>query len=141
MQVFLSYANSDRELARDLTSRLSEEGYRVWNDEQFLPGDNVLLALGKALERSDAMVVLLSPASVESKSVRWEIEYALGSERYAQRLIPVLVQDSPKIPWILRKLPLIKVDKNWKQASERVIEALKQVQSATHHKPRRARAR
>lgn len=105
MQVFLSYSEADRAFARKLSSRLSEQGLDVYdpNDDLF-PGDNWPLKIGKALQESKAMVVLLSPDSMKSEWVRSEIEYALGDHNYKGRLFPVLVRPTHKIPWILRDI-------------------------------------
>jgi hypothetical protein len=140
MQVFISHSNaqSDRDFAKALAERLVTEGYQVWSDAQMLPGDNWPLQIGQALEHSKAMVVLLSPDAVQSHWVRHQIEYALGSEKYAQRVIPVLLRDSPDIPWILLKLNIIQ-EKNREQALERITQALSRVEPP--RKPRTARTR
>ena len=61
------------------------------------------------------MVVLLTPAAVESPYVRREMEYALGAKRYSNRLIPVtfgareqLEEDS--VPWIIRHMPWVELE-------------------------------
>ncbi len=59
------------------------------------------------MKSAEAMVVLLSPEAIESRWVSHEIEYALGAKRLQDRLIPVLVRPTKKIPWILRELQLI----------------------------------
>jgi hypothetical protein len=115
MKVFLSYAHKDSSLAGKIASALESKGFDVWNAEtEVLPGDNFAEKISDALKDSDAMVVLLSPASLESNYVQWEIEYALGNKSYKQRVIPVLVGSeenisSESIPWILRKLQMIRL--------------------------------
>jgi TIR domain len=105
MGVFISYAPADRDWAKKLYRELTEAGLEVWLDAvSLLPGDNWYLETGKALSEADAMVVLLSPAAAEADSVGRDVQYALGSERFRDRLIPVLLQPSDKIPWILRRL-------------------------------------
>ena len=71
-----------------------------------LPGENVSAVLGRALDRADAVIVLVSPAAMKSPAVRHEIQFALGQERFQNRLIPVLAKQTPAddIPWILRTL-------------------------------------
>jgi len=49
--------------------------------------------MGKALEESDAMVVLLSPEAARSESVQREIDYALVSLNYKNK-----VNSSPGAP-------------------------------------------
>ena len=69
-----------------------------------MPGDNAASEISDALEGSDAVIVLVAPESMRSAWVRQEINFALGSPRYAGRLIPVLVKPTDEIPWILQKL-------------------------------------
>ncbi|MGC2238662.1 MAG: toll/interleukin-1 receptor domain-containing protein [Pyrinomonadaceae bacterium] len=125
MKVFLSYAHKDSSLASKIASTLESKGFDVWNAEtEVLPGDNFAEKISDALKESDAMVVLLSPASLESNYVQWEIEYALGNKSYKQRVIPVLVGSEENIslesiPWILRKLQMIRLTEP-EQADEEI---------------------
>jgi len=132
MRVFLSHSHKDGELARELVSRLAAEGFRVWDDAELVPGDNWALAIGKALEESDAMIVLLSPDAARSDSVVREVEYALTSPRYKNRLLPVVVRPTARIPWILRKLPLIRLYENPAEGTDRVVEGVRQLAKATN---------
>lgn len=117
MKVFLSHAYKDSSLAREIASALKIKGFDVWNAQtEVLPGDNFAEKISDALEESDAMVVLLSPASLESQNVLWEIDYALGNKSYNRRVIPVLIgseenMSAESIPWILRKLQIIRLPK------------------------------
>jgi len=127
MQVFISHASSDRGFARELASRLSEAGFEVLDPEQDVSGgENIPLKIGQALEQSDAMIVLLSPEAVRTPSVRREIDYALGSTRFEQRLISVLLRPTEDVPWILRKLPMIAAGKDMARTSNRLIQQLRQ---------------
>jgi hypothetical protein len=126
MRIFFSYAASDRDFAKDIASRLAEEGYEVSHpDQELSPGDNWSLKIGEALRDSKAMVVLLTPEAVRSDWVRREIEYALGSKNYKGRLIPVVIRPTQDIPWILRKFPMIQASKNPVETSKRIVEALR----------------
>lgn len=128
MKVFLSYDERDKETAEGLASRLSQAGHDVWwADGRILPGDNWGLEVGKALEECEAMVVLLSPAALASRAVRGDINFALSTPSYADRLIPVQVATTPpeKIPWILRKLKIIRFGPtNRAEAVRRIVERL-----------------
>ena len=131
MKVFLSYSAADRELARELVSRLRAEGFDVWQFDELAPGDNWALAIGKALEESDAMIVLLSPDAAKSEWVEREVEYALTSPRYKNRLLPVVVKPTRRIPWILRKLPLIRLYEDPVDGTDRVVDGVRQLAKAT----------
>lgn len=108
MKVFLSYSHADSQLAAQISHGLQQSGLQVWApDLNLLPGDNWAAELGRALEESNAMVVLLTPSTPDSH-VKRDIEYALGAKNYSNRLIPVAVGDPTRIradliPWIVRR--------------------------------------
>lgn len=115
MKVFISYAHANRDLAKKVSESLKHAGFTVWDsEEEVLPGDNWAEKIASALEEADAMVVLLTEESLLSRAVRREIDYALGKKTFKDRLIPVFV-GSPEmlseenIPWILRRLKIIKL--------------------------------
>ena len=125
MKLFMSYASSDKDVAAKLAAKLEEAGYEVWSpDHHLFPGDNWPLKIGEALQQADGMVVLLSPDSVKSDSVRREIDFALGSLRFQDRLITVLVRPTEDIPWILRKLKYVRLGKNLANAARRIVDQL-----------------
>ncbi len=127
MQVFISYACEDGELARRLSRSLQDAGFDVWLDENnILPGDNWAEKVSQALKESQAMVVLVSPAAMDSKWVRHEIEFALGAKEYSGRLVPVFVGPRDKIPkdklpWSLRRLRGIELTDQTEEESLREI--------------------
>ena len=125
-RVFLSYADSDRPLAATLAKDLNAAGFTVWSDYEVLPGDNWARKVAKALEESDAMVVIVSPAAGKSERVHREVEFALGSRRYADRLIPVVVKPTRDMAWILDELDPVSVKKVKGKVSRHVIEALQE---------------
>lgn len=132
MKVFISHAHNDKPLARKLAGVLEHAGFDVWHDELVLPGDNWANEIGKNLEDSDAMVVLLTPASLNSKTVRDELKYALGAKNFSHRLIPVVVgspedHSEKKIPWILRRLNVINLPEhgNNEDVFQQITQALK----------------
>lgn len=128
MQIFLSYARADEEFAKTLATHLSRRGFSVWSpEEELLPGDNVWSRIGKALEMSKAMVVLLSPDSMRSDYVRREIEYALGDPNYEGRVFPVQVRPTHDVPWILGKLRTLDGRLSPAKVSDSIADALKQV--------------
>jgi hypothetical protein len=123
MSVFVSYSSTDQKWAKELISHLVEEGLKVRDPRsEFFPGDNWSLEIGKALESSNALVLLVSPSAMKSESFRRETEYALGSKRFRDRLIPVIVKDTPKLPWILRHLNPEKGDPS--RVSKRILKRL-----------------
>jgi hypothetical protein len=131
MKVFISYSQADQAIAKDLVSLLAAAGVRAWDAESELtPGDNWAMRIGQALEESDAMIVLLSPDSVKSEWVRREIEYALSSPNYRDRLIPVIVRPTRKIPWILRDLSLVDLHADPDEGKKLVVSRVRHLAKA-----------
>lgn len=137
MQIFISRANQDRELARKLIAELVHAGVEVWDpDEQIYPGDNWAEKIGQALESSEAMVVLVSRDALSSGLVAHDVQFALTSGHYQGRVIPVLVdfvtfQAGKDVPWILFKLDPVYVQSlcpNFDEVVKR-IQALTQTSS------------
>ncbi len=118
MQIFISHSHNDENVAQKVASWLRAYGLDVWEaSNEILPGDNWAAKISQGLQESNAMVVLLTPESLKSTWVRRDIEYALGSKRYRQRLIPVLVDPDQAIaetdiPWILKRLNIINLTKH-----------------------------
>lgn len=127
MNVFISYSHADKKWADALRSGLTEAGFEVSvPGDDIEAGENWHLEIGKALDRANAMVVLLSPDSVASRNNRAEIEFALGSPHFRDRLISVLVKPTDDVPWILRKQQFIRATKNVGDTVHRVVTALQQ---------------
>ncbi|MGO8748576.1 MAG: toll/interleukin-1 receptor domain-containing protein [Thermoguttaceae bacterium] len=110
MKVFLSHARKDGALARQLADQLTRRGFVVWlSEDNIAPGDNWAKKTGKALDDAEWMVLLFTPAAMESDSLRQNIEFALGSRRYEGRVFSVFVgptlEAGKDVPWILLKLP------------------------------------
>jgi hypothetical protein len=136
MQVFLSYAEQDKSLARRVADGLEragrDGGLKVWFAErEILPGQNWAEEIARALKESEAMVILLTPDALSSTQVRREIEYALGEEAYSHRVVPVMVGPpeqlpSKDIPWILKRLTSVSLPENGRQDKvlKQITEAL-----------------
>ena len=125
-QIFISYADPDQEFARELGKKLSTYGLTVWSaDVELATGENWALEIGKALDKSDAMVVVLSPDTLNSRVMNSEIDYALTNERFAGRIFPVVVRRTPKknIPWIFEQMNLLHTNDPGKVGRE-VLKAL-----------------
>ncbi len=116
MNVFISHSFADAKLAKRLADSLREADFQVWDDTQILPGENWGESLSKALDESEAMIVLLTPNSVRSSNIAYEVGYALGKQVYKGRLIPVIAAppeqfDPGEIPWVfnLQQFQMIRV--------------------------------
>ena len=98
---FVSYARSDSEFALRLGRDLKSAGVSVWLDQLDIPlGERWDKAVQNALVRCDRMVVILSPAAVESDNVMDEVAYVLKKRK---PVIPVL-HLSCDVPYQLDRL-------------------------------------
>jgi hypothetical protein len=114
MRIFISHASEDSEAAGELARAIASRGHDVIARD----------SSAEALRSADAMVVLVSGRSVESPFVRREIEFALETPRFADRLIPVLIETTSGAPWILRKFKSFPAGADLAQTGQRVAEAL-----------------
>ena len=131
MNVFLSHSHADKKWADAIRAGLVAEGFQVLNPAaDITPGLNWHLETGKALERSDAMIVLLSPDSVASPTVHSEIDYALSTSKFRGRLIPVLLKPTAEVPWILQQQEFIRATKDVGATVRHVSSALKKSEAA-----------
>jgi hypothetical protein len=86
--IFLSYANEDRETARAVAGLLESAGCTVWWDRRIPAGRTWRSMIEEALRDMRCMVVLWSTHSVDSDWVKEEAEEA----RALGKLIPVLIE-------------------------------------------------
>lgn len=112
MKVFISHALADKDLAHGVAEALRASGFQVWDESQMFPGDNWGAQLGQALHDADAMVILLTPHSLQAPNIQYDISYVLGKKDYKGRVVSVLAappEQLPRdeIPWVLNKLPMI----------------------------------
>lgn len=99
--VFFSYSRQDSEFALKLGKDLRASGISIWLDQlDIKPGERWDVAIEKTLAECSRILVVLSPASVESTNVMDEVSYALEERRV---VIPVLHRDC-EIPFRLRRL-------------------------------------
>jgi tetratricopeptide (TPR) repeat protein len=87
-KVFLSYDREDLATAKTVAAYLEAAGHAVWWDRNIRGGAQYSQEIERALEDSDAVVVLWSKASVNSEWVRDEA--AEGRDRGT--LVPVLIE-------------------------------------------------
>lgn len=100
--VFISYSTQNRAIADRLAQDLARSGLRVFYDKELVPGEAWELRLEQQLRNARYILVLLSPAYVQSEWARRELEIAALSESEGEiRIIPVLIENT-EIPAFLR---------------------------------------
>jgi hypothetical protein len=125
MKAFLSYARPDREIARVIADGLRTAGHNVWFDEiELTAGAGWGREIEEALNDSRAMIVLVSPASMDSKEVRREIEHAFLARNFAHRVLPVYVKPTRDVPWFLGTLQAVRAGSDPAEAIQQIKDAL-----------------
>ncbi len=94
--VFISHATADDSFVRQLRQALEGQGIAVWVDSRNLRGgDQLAPDIQQAIVQARQFIVVLSPATINSPWVRWEIQWALEVEQQRQgrdyRVIPLLL--------------------------------------------------
>jgi len=103
-QVFLSYhhVQPDEQLAKKLCAFLQERGLRVFIDSQIRPGSRWSEEIDQQLRASDAFVVFLSKASIDSDMLRKEVMIAYKIFKAGQMTIfPVRIGFQEELPFTL----------------------------------------
>ncbi len=85
--VFLSYARDDVDTAKRLAEIIAQAGHEVWWDRHIQGGSRFTNEIDRALKEAEAVVVLWSPASVQSAWVQDEA----AEGRDSGRLVPVAI--------------------------------------------------
>ena|SRR5438105_3494907 len=114
MHIYISHREQDAPLVRELAQRLHEAGFDAWNPyDEVEPGENWSKRAGTALERSDVIVILLTPKARQSEALLRDVQFALASKKHKCRVLSILVganMAATDVPWILLKLPHVQVD-------------------------------
>lgn len=99
MSVFVSYAHADKERAHQIVDQLRDEGISVWIDQATAAGPGALhggddfgAEIVESIDRCTVFLLLMSPASMNSKHVRQEAKLAFERER---PILPVLLAATP----------------------------------------------
>lgn len=103
--IFLCHSSNDKEFVRKLAGDLFELSIVAWFDEWELePGDSLFDCIGKALEQSIYVGVILSPNSIESNWCKKELNQALSREiRAGKKVIIPIRLDKVDIPVFLEE--------------------------------------
>lgn len=96
--IFISYANEDREMAGKLASALEAQGWSVWWDRKIIAGASFDQVIESELETAKSIIVLWSENSISSEWVKNEA--AVAVERGV--LVPAIIENV-KLPLEFRR--------------------------------------
>jgi hypothetical protein len=86
-RVFISYARQDAALARAVEDALRARGVETWSDRELTVGSRWALEIQDALNEASAVLVLVTPASLQSNWVSQEWSAAIATSK---RVIPAI---------------------------------------------------
>ena len=124
-QIFLSYSPQDERTASAIHTELRRDyGLDVWWDGEVPRGSDWLRQVSRALNRSDGMIILVSPASMTSDLVKREVEHALTSDRFQDRLFPLIITPTEQVPGYFSLVHVFDATKNRKRGLKSVAKAI-----------------
>jgi hypothetical protein len=123
-QVFLTYSLKDEREAAGIREELCRHGLRIWWDAELPPGKEWAYEVGAALESSESMIVLVSPHSMDSDLVQRELGYAISHANYRNRLFPVIIEPTRKIPGYFSKLQVFDITKERTRGLRKLAQAI-----------------
>ena len=103
--IFVSYSRTDKARVAPLVAALEAQGWSVWWDPEITPGDEFDAMIGAELEAARAVVVVWSPASVDSRWVKGEARDA--ADRGV--LVPVRFENA-RLPIDVRAIHTTELD-------------------------------
>lgn len=109
-EVFVSHAHQDAAEALPIIEMLRRHGVPAWYaPHQILGAQQWHDEIGSALQRCDWLLLLLSPHSVQSRWVKFELLHALSSDAYEDHILPVMLGacDPMKLSWTLQSMQQI----------------------------------
>lgn len=126
MQIFLSYASEDRDLADEIQLALLGAGHKVFFDKESLPaGEDYHSRIERAVQQSDIFVFLISSKSVAQGSYALtELKFARTKWPYPKdKLLPVRLHGTPweAIPPYLKSVTVLEPEGS---APAEIVEAV-----------------
>jgi len=109
-EVFLSHSSRDRRIATRIAAILRDHGIPVWYSQTHLRGAQQWHdEIGVALNRCDWFIVLVSKSAVASRWVKHELVFALNSQRYENKVLPVKIGacDPAELSWTLQNFQIV----------------------------------
>jgi hypothetical protein len=103
--VFISYSHIDSKVADEICQLLDSEGISYFRDEKDIDwGNSINLEVRSTLEKTSAILVIISPASLKSYWVPYEIGYAIA---FRKKILPYLTHPSLDVPGFISDLKYI----------------------------------
>jgi hypothetical protein len=101
--VFISYGRKDRPLTQLIADRFRNQGLTVWYDEHIPGGDDWYKDLINQLRRTQSILLILTPNSIDSPFVHIECGAAIA---LGKKVIPIMV-DQVTVPSYISHLHIL----------------------------------
>ncbi len=125
-EVFLSHSHQDKVFARELHSAFRGRGINFWFAPYRIVGSQRWHdEIGRALQRCDWFLIVLTPSAVRSKWVKHELLFALNEERYEDRIVPVLRKDCrfKELSWTLGQIQFVDFRRDFEEGCRELCRA------------------
>ena len=95
-EYFISHSSSDSDFAELLKLKLEKHGFRAWIDtERLTPGIEWREEIDDAIQKSTALIAIMSPSAKKSEYVTYEWAYAWALKL---KVIPIMLERTPLHP-------------------------------------------
>ncbi len=133
MKIFISYSSNDQVKVERLARALQKEGLEVWFDEdQILPGDDLIEKLRTGIKGCTHYLLCLSPSFTRKPPQSWvkkEFRLAMLKENAESKncIIPVRIKAGGGMPEEIgeRAYADLSTPKRWRKNFPRLVAALK----------------
>jgi len=126
---FVSYSRRDEAFAARLGIDLRAQGVEIWLDQlDIRPGEPYDQAIQRGLHEAQTVLLLLSPASVQSENVRNELELAKSKRK---QIVPIKIAPVDELPLDLGRLQFIDFTHGYASGLRRLVGALRGAGSRT----------
>lgn len=133
MAIFISYSHKNKKFVDKLAAHLVKHKARVWIDRWELNvGDSIIDRIQDAIQASDALIVVVSKASMASQWCKKELSSGFLKELEEKRVVvlPVLIEDCD-MPVFLRGKMYADFRKDFDEGVSQTLEAVAKVTSDT----------
>jgi hypothetical protein len=107
--VFISYSRKDKLFIKQLANDLRRQVIGVWYDDRLRAGEAWQQQLTQAIEVMNVCLLVMSPSSLASKNVAWEMEQARSMNKL---ILPILHKSCETMPDWLSEIQHIDFTKN-----------------------------
>jgi hypothetical protein len=122
--IFLSYSPGDRDWVEKFRTNLMDQGIQVFDASRDIqPGQDWTAVLEEALSQSRYMIIVLTPNSLSSNWVNFELGAAVSMQK---SLIPIVSKEltDSDLPFPVRRWIHLSMEDNAEETAEKVRAAV-----------------